>query len=425
MSPRKGRIANDKRTVIMTEYKAGRAAPATGPSTSPHVSASKMRRHWPWLLAIAALLGATIWFFAGAQSGPPGTGYTTRPVQRGNLVARVATTAELRPRTQIEISSELKGVVQSVPVRQNQRILRGDVLATLNSTVFEYAVEQAEAHVATARANLLDAEISLKEAAGKRARAEALRGRNALSEQKLEEVQAEYDRAENKVAINRADLAAKQVALKLKRFDLSRTTIRSPIDGVVLARKAEPGKTMFASSDDGVLFTLAENLEQMELVAKINEADIGAVAEGQQASFTVEAYPDQTFSAIIRDVSFAHTNKHNLVTYEANLDVSNDDLKLRPGMTASVSITTDEAQNALLIPTSALRYRPRAFESGAAPETSGEARAAALVHVLDNGAPKPVHVQIGVRNWEKAEVLSGLSEGQEIITGDLTTEFVQ
>ncbi|WP_404934809.1 efflux RND transporter periplasmic adaptor subunit [Nitratireductor sp. L15S-10] len=390
----------------------------TASDQDPGTGPLRKRRRWPLLLAVAPVLAAGIWVFSGARSGQTGPAYTIQPVERGNLVAQVATTAVLHPRTQIDISSELKGTVQSVPVRQSQRIRRGEVLATLDSTVFEYAVERAEALVATARASLSDAEISLREAERKLERAQALKARNALSEQKLEEMQAERDRAENRVITARADLAANQAELKLKRFDLSRTTIRSPIDGVVLARKAEPGKTMFASSDDGVLFVLAENLEQMELVAKINEADIGAVQRGQQASFTVEAYPDQTFGATIRDVSFAHKTENDLVTYEANLHVRNADLKLRPGMTASVSIKTNETQNALLIPTSALRYRPRTFED-VSPSIPSEASSdLALVHVLENNEPKAVRVKLGVRNWEKAEVLSGLLAGQNVITGE-------
>ncbi|MFC5585698.1 efflux RND transporter periplasmic adaptor subunit [Nitratireductor kimnyeongensis] len=376
------------------------------------------RHHWLLLLSLAAVLATGIWVFASTRSIPAGSAYMLHPVERGDLVAQVATTAVLRPRTQIEISSELKGTVQSVPVQQSQRIRRGDILATLDSTVFQYAVERAEALVATARASLSDAEISLREAERKLERAQALKARSALSEQKLEDMQAERDRARNKVATARADLAANEADLKLRRFDLSRTTIRSPIDGVVLARKAEPGKTMFASSDDGVLFILAENLEQMELVAKINEADIGTVQPGQQSSFTVEAYPDQTFSATIRDVSFAHKTENDVVTYEANLDVRNMDLRLRPGMTASVSIKTDEAHEALLIPTSALRYRPPTLEEASSRLPSGEPGNSALVHVLENDEPRAVRVKLGVRNWEKAEVVSGLSLGQNVITGE-------
>lgn len=409
----------------VTDHESGGVASAIAQGPSDKARSSRKKRHWPLLLTGAALFAAGLWFFAGAPSGQPEAAYASQLVERGNLVARVATTAVLRPRTQIEISSELKGTVQSVPVRQNQRIRRGDILAQLDSTVFEYEVERGEAFVETARASLSDAGISLKEAERKLARARALRAKNALSEQKLEDVQAEYDRAQNRVATARADLSVKQVELRLKLFNLSRTTIRSPIDGVVLSRSAEPGKTMFASSDDGVLFILAEDLERMELIAKINEADIGAVAQGQEASFTVDAYPDRTFSAEIRDVSFVHKSDDNLVTYEANLDVRNSDLKLRPGMTASVSIKTDETENALLIPASALRYRPQIIEEEPVLKGPEGPRDSAVVHVLENGKPKPVQVRLGVRNWEKVEVLSGLSEGQSVVTGDLTGAHAQ
>ncbi|WP_295806753.1 efflux RND transporter periplasmic adaptor subunit [uncultured Nitratireductor sp.] len=393
--------------------------------SSPTAKPPRKRRCWPLLLPVGGLLAAGIWFFSGIQTVQTGATYQSRPVERGNLVIRVATTAMLRPRTQIEISSELKGTVQRVPVRQNQRVSRGDVLAQLDATIFRHQVDRAAALADGALASLADARITQGEAERKLTRAKALRSRNALSQQTLEDTQAEFDRAVNRVAAATADLAAKRVELTLKRFDLNRTTIRSPIDGVVLARKAEPGRTIFATSDDGVLFVLAEDLERMELIARINEADIGAIAKGQQATFTVDAYPDQIFSATIRDVSFAHIRENNVVTYEANLDVRNGDLKLRPGMTASVSIGIGEANEALLIPASALRYRPHAFREDPTQDDFEGTWDTGLVHVLDKDAPKPVRVRLGARDWEKVEVLSGLAEGQKVITGDTADEALQ
>ncbi|MAS15250.1 MAG: efflux transporter periplasmic adaptor subunit [Nitratireductor sp.] len=419
----KGGRRKQQATMDMTNHEVD--GPATAQNREKNTALNPKRRRWPLLLTGAAILATGVWVLAGTQSGQRDSAYTVHPVQRGDLVVQVATTAVLRPRTQVEISSELKGTVHSVPVQQSQRIRRGDILATLDSTVFEYAVERAEAFVATAKASLSDAEISLRKAGRKLERAMALKARNALSEQKLEDIQAEHDRAETRVATARADLKAKEADLKLRRFDLARTTIRSPIDGVVLARKAEPGKTIFASSDDGVLFILAENLDQMELVAKINEADIGAVRSGQEASFTVEAYPDESFNATIRNVSFEHTSENDLVTYEANLDVRNTDLKLRPGMTASVSIRTNAVRDALLIPTSALRYRPRILEDLSSPAASEGSNDLVLVHVLENGKPHAVRVKLGVRNWEKAEVISGLLAGQEVITGEQFGALIQ
>ncbi|WP_367718628.1 efflux RND transporter periplasmic adaptor subunit [Nitratireductor sp. GISD-1A_MAKvit] len=379
---------------------------------------SFLSRRWLLLVSIAGALVAGVWLYSATGSGEAAAAYVSQPVARGDLVVQVSATAVLRPRTQIEIASALKGIVQSVPVLQNQRIRRGDILARLDSTVFQYAVNRSAALVQVAEASLSDAEINLKESEQKLARARALRQNNAISQQRLEDAQAEHERARNRVATARADLGVKKVELKLKRFDLGRTTIRSPINGVVLERNAEPGRTVFASSDDGVLFILAEDLERMELIAKISEADIGTVARGQEASFTVDAYPERTFKAEIRDVSFAHSEENGLVTYEARLDVHNADLRLRPGMTASLTVNTHRTEGALLIPVSALRYRPQEPDGSiTAPDASGSADKP-MVHVLENGLPVPVPVELGVRNWEKAEVLSGLSEGQAVITGE-------
>ncbi|WP_048646465.1 efflux RND transporter periplasmic adaptor subunit [Nitratireductor soli] len=372
-----------------------------------------------------ALLASAAYVMSGTGEATPDH-YAITPVMRGDLIARIATTATLRPLTQVDISSELNGAIQAVFVRENQQVMRGDILAKLDTTSRTLDVESAEASVTASQARLSDAGISLSQAEQNLTRALALSKGNAIAAQKLDEITATRARAANQVKAAEADLAIKRVDLELKRLDLTRSTLRAPINGVVLARRADPGQTVVASTQAPVLFTLAQDLARMELIAKINEADIGAIDKGQKASFTVDAFPERVFEAAIRDVSYAHKTENNIVTYEARLDVSNADLALRPGMTASVSIITGETKDALLVPSSSLRYHP----ASDADNTSTEQSAPSLeqhnrVYILRDGKPQAVRVETGVRNWEKTEILSGLADGTSVITADGEADLVQ
>ncbi|MCR4268043.1 efflux RND transporter periplasmic adaptor subunit [Nitratireductor sp. ZSWI3] len=345
--------------------------------------------------------------------------YLTAPASTGDLVVRIAATATMRPLTQVDLSSELNGTMQSVHVRENQRVRRGDVLGRLDTATRTLDVEIAEAALKAAQARLGDARISLAEAVGKVGRALALSKKRVITPQKVEEATAARDRAANQVTAAEADLSIKQADLKQKRLDLARSTLRAPIDGVILARRTDPGQTVIASTQAPVLFTLAENLERMELIARINEADIGAIAKGQKATFTVDAFPGRVFRAEVSDVSYAHKSENNIVTYGARLEVDNSELLLRPGMTAAVSIVTGEAKGALLVSSSAFRYRPAGKEE-APGDGEGGARPVAgdRVYVLQEGTPRPVDVRRGIGDWQKTQVLSGLEEGAPVIVGE-------
>ncbi|MDS1135664.1 efflux RND transporter periplasmic adaptor subunit [Nitratireductor indicus] len=344
--------------------------------------------------------------------------YRTMQVYRGELTARIATTATLRPLTEVSIASGLSGMVKDVPVRENQRIKRGDVLIRLDARAWEFEVQSAEAAMKVAEAQLSAARTTLEEGERRLQRALALSAGQAITDRQKEEAEAERNRAFNRVEVAEAEMAMRRATLKLRQYDLSRVELRSPIDGIVLARKADPGQTVIAAAEAPALFTLAEDLQRMELIARINEADIGEVTEGQKAVFTVDAFPGRSFQARLRDVSFAHKTENNIVTYEARLDVDNGELLLRPGMTASVSITTGEARDTLLVNSSALRFRPDdGKDAEPAGNQAGADGARALLYRLKNGAPEPVAVEIGISDWDKTQIVSGLSEGDVVITG--------
>jgi HlyD family secretion protein len=252
-----------------------------------------------------------------------------------------------------------------------------------------------------------------------------------VAEQALDTARAVRDRAASAVETAQANLAIAEADLKLQQAELAKSVIYAPIDGIVLTRSVNPGQTVAASTQAPILFVIAENLETMQLNAAIDEADIGTVSAGQAARFTVDAFPDRRFDARIRDISFASTKTEGVVTYQARLDVSNEELLLRPGMTATVNIVTRQSDDALLVPSSAFRFTPpaaapaRSFSltdlfSPPRPRFGGRQQGAGGgrgVWVLENGTPVRKSVEIGATAGDMTEIVSGLEEGAQVITG--------
>jgi HlyD family secretion protein len=348
----------------------------------------------------------------------------------------VSATGTLQPLNQVDISSELSGVVRSVSADENQQVKKGDVLAALDTSKLEAQIERAKASAKAAEANVEDAAVTLRENEKALERAAALAKRGMATDQALEAATATRDRSRSAKDIAEANLAIAQADVKSQQTDLAKSTIYAPIDGIVLTRSVDPGQTVASSLQAPVLFVIAADLKKMELKAAIDEADIGTVKPGQQARFTVDAFPDRTFNADIRDISYASVTTDGVVTYDARLDVINDELLLRPGMTATVTVVTKHAKDALTVPSAAFRYRPAVTETTrswslldmftgrmgrpggnrsrqqAAPAADGSR----TLYILKDGAPQAVNVKIGATNGELTEVLSGLSEGDKVIT---------
>jgi HlyD family secretion protein len=406
-------------------------------------AAKRKRRRWPLLAALLTLAAAGA-YYAFIPASPPQISYRTVPAERGSLTVQVSATGTLAPLTQVDVSTELSGVVRSVSVDENQRVAAGDVLAVLDTARIEAQIERAEANVAAAAARVLDADVTLAETRAALARAEQLASRGMVADQALETAQAAFDRADSAVAIARANQDIAEAELKLQQADLDKSTIYAPIDGIVLTRSLNPGQTVSASTQAPILFVIAENLERMELEAAIDEADIGQVAEGQTARFTVDAFPTRSFDAQISDIAYASVVTEGVVTYEARLAVANDELLLRPGMTATVDIVTREAEDALLVPASAFRFSPAVAQersSGFGLQAlfspprmgmgrrgrggrggAGESREAAdpsqrTLYVMANGAPQATRVTTGSSDGDRIEIVDGLEDGAEIVVG--------
>ncbi|MET3660746.1 efflux RND transporter periplasmic adaptor subunit [Aquamicrobium ahrensii] len=401
--------------------------------------ATKQRRHRLLYAVIALVAAATA--FAGYRylsADAPRIEYVTQPAARSDLVIEVSATGTLQPLTQVDISSELSGIVRSVAVAENQEVRKDDVLATLDTSKLEVQIERAKASAKAAESKVNDAAVTLKENEQALVRTESLTKRGMATAQALEAATATRDRA--KAALDSADanLAIAEADLKAQQTDLAKSTIYAPIDGIVLTRSVDPGQTVASSLQAPILFVIAADLKKMELKAAIDEADIGTVKAGQESRFSVDAFPERRFDATIRDISYASVTTDGVVTYDARLEVENDELLLRPGMTATVTVVTKHAKDALTVPTAAFRYRPvtQQRESGwnalsmltgrmspprerRSQQQQGrqrEADGARMLYVLKNGEPQPVRVQVGSTNGELTEILSGLSEGDLIVT---------
>jgi len=321
------------------------------------------RKHRKWWLivafmAIAGVTTAVVWKRTEKSNSMQ---YQTEKARRGDLTVTVTATGNLEPTNQVEVGSEQSGIIETLEVDYNDHVKIGQVLAKLDTSKLEAEVLQSRAALASARAKVLQTEATIKETRNALSRLEEVRklsNNRAVSQHDLDAAQAALDRALADKASAKATVNQAQAALEANETDLSKAVIHSPINGIVLTRNVEPGQTVAASLQAPVLFTLAEDLTHMELHVSVDEADVGHVKERQEATFTVDAYPDRNFPARITQVRFGSQTVDGVVTYETVLNVDNSDLSLRPGMTATAEITVKKVRNAILVPNAALRFTP-------------------------------------------------------------------
>jgi len=287
--------------------------------------------------------------------------YKTQEVVRGDLTVIVTATGTLKPTNTVDAGSELSGTVKSVEADYNSKVKVGQVLAKLDTTKLEATLTQSQAALESAKAKVLQAQATVAETRAKLAqlqRVRVLSNGKVPSQSDIDAAEAAFERAKADEASTKATVSQAEATVKANETDLSKSVIRSPINGIVLTRSIESGQTVAATMTTPVLFTLAEDLTQMELHVNVDEADIGKVQEGQEANFSVAAYPNRTFEARITQARYGSSTTSGVVTYETVLKVNNSDLSLRPGMTATADITVKKVENAILIPSVALRFTP-------------------------------------------------------------------
>jgi HlyD family secretion protein len=375
-------------------------------------------------LALAAALFA-LWALSRACSGDAALSYETETPHRGELVVHVTATGTLQPINQVDVGSELSGLVREVHVDFNDVVRKGQVIARLDTTRLNAQVLQSEAALEAAAARVEQAKASRLEADAQLARLERVRemsGGRVPSEAELDTARATAARAAAEVASAEAARGQARATLEAFRTDLSKTAIHSPIDGIVLKRTVEPGQTVAASLQAPILFTLAEDLTRMELLVSADEADVSSVAEGQQAKFTVDAWPGESFDAAVVQVRYGADALEGVVTYGVLLRVENPQRKLRPGMTATAEIEVKRIPDALLVPNAALRFTPpQAPEEERSPlrmlfmrrpperpKQAGNSRSREQrVYRLRRGEPEPVDLTVGATDGVFTQVIAG------------------
>jgi len=422
------------------------------------------RRYVKWGVILLVLLVA-LWFLSRWLSGGAEANYATAKVERGALVTTVSATGKLAPTNQVTVGSQLSGLVVKVLVDVNDRVTAGQALAEIDPEQIEDQIRQGQAQLTANQAQVAQAQATLAEAQAQLARLEEvsrLSNGRVPSQTEMQTGRADVQRAQAALAVAKANVLASQAALAQNQTQRARAIIRSPVSGVVLARQVDPGQTVAASFNTPTLFVIAEDLSQMKLEVAIDEADVGAVKEGQRATFTVDAFPGKTFPATITRVdigsnlsvdsasssssstSSSSTTTGQVVSYAADLTVENPDLSLRPGMTATADIVTTEHRNALLVPNAALRFKPesgtgatarpsggitdslsfrpqRRGSSGERTVTMGRGAVQTVYVRGEDGKPRAIQVTTGDTDGFQTEILSGdLRAGMEVITGELS-----
>jgi HlyD family secretion protein len=422
------------------DHKSALTTLLAGPASRPW-----FRRPALWAgLLIVAIASASLWAWLARRDANAAPSYTTQAVALGDLTLSVTASGTLQPTRSISIGSELSGTVVKVNVDVNDKIRKGQVLVELDTAKLRDQILRARATRAGATAKLAQAAATVQEASAQLKRFEdvaRISGGKVPAQAELDGARASVARAVADEGSARAAISDANAALSTDEINLSKASIRAPSDGVVLTRGVDPGNAVAASLQAVTLFTVAEDLAQLRLQVYVDEADVGAVAVGQGATFTVSAHAGRKYPARITRVAFGSTITDNVVTYLTHLDVDNSDLSLRPGMTAVATIVATERKDALLVPNSALRFAPSTAQAatarpaasggivssltprmpgrprrggGAADASTAQAR---QVWVLQAGAAVAVPVVPGISDGRMTEITGGgLRAGMLVIT---------
>ena len=405
----------------------------------------------PWALGAVVLAGAG-WGVVRYQRthAAPEVEWKTAPVDKRKVVARVTASGQLQATVTVQVGAQVSGRVQTLLVDYNDAVKKGQLIAKIDPQLFTAAVEQASANHLSAKASVDRAVAQEKDAEMNLQRANALAAQQLASGSEVQTANTNVSVAKAATQVAKATLAQSSAALHQAQVNLSYTEIHSPIDGTVISRSVDVGQTVAASLQAPVLFTIAEDLRKMQVHTSVAEGDVGRLEKGMEASFTVDAFPGRRFKAVISQIRNAPQTVQNVVTYDAVLDVDNDELKLRPGMTATVTIVWARKDDVVAVPNTALRFRlPPELAASAAAGASGPPGSASVtsatgpapsgsaggrnrggagfrasdtpaertLYVLRGGAAVPVTIQTGLSDGTITEVAKGeLQPGDAVIT---------
>ncbi|HWP56576.1 MAG TPA: efflux RND transporter periplasmic adaptor subunit [Candidatus Acidoferrales bacterium] len=385
--------------------------------------------------SVVALLGVGFWRLGdGAKESP----YIAVAVQRGDITQVVSATGTLQAVITVQVGTQVSGTIDKLYADFNSRVKAGEPVARIKQDKFKAAVDQARANLLAAQSNQAKAKVAVEDTKRTLARHRELMKRQLIAQSELDAAQTAYDAAVAQVEVNTAQVEQARAALNQATVDLENTIIRSPVDGIVISRNVDVGQTVAASLQSPVLFTIANDLSKMEVHTSVDEADVGKIWEGQDVSFTVDAFPTRRFRGKVFQVRNAPTTVQNVVTYNAVVRIDNKELLLKPGMTANVEFLVSRKENVLRLPNMALRFKPPEHKqdaqeilrqanraagasrrrAGGGRSRSGEGRDGRWVRVylLKELRAEPVDIRVGITDGSYTEVVEGdVEEGSQVI----------
>lgn len=364
---------------------------------------------------IVVLLAAGAFIFLRSNGGEPK--FRTEKVSKGDIVTTVTATGTVNAVITVQVGTQVSGTIKRLYVDFNSHVRKGQLIAQIDPALFEEQVAQSSANLLSARASLEKAEAALVDAKRTRDRNKELVSKGLIAQSDFDTSDTNYETAKAGVSAAKASVAQSEAALKNAKTNLGYTRIVSPVDGTVVSRNVDVGQTVAASFQTPTLFTIAQDLTKMQIDTSVDEADIGKVREGEDVDFTVDAYPDVTFKGKVGQVRIAPITVQNVVTYDVVVMVDNPELKLKPGMTANVSIIVAEKKDVLKIPNAALRFRPAVKEAGQLRKRQSTDQGGGVsVYTPVDGKPKRIPITLGISDGSFTEVAGGnLKEGQEVI----------
>lgn len=381
------------------------------------------------VLAVAAILivaGIVLFFFLKRK---PEISYKTARIERGTIVSTVAATGNLSAVTTVQVGTQVSGTIQKLYVDYNSRVKKGQAIAEIDPSLFNASVEQSQGNYLNAEANLQKARVTLADAERTYNRNRKLLTDGIISQSDYDVAETAYQAAKAGLKAGEGSVAQNRGSLMQSKTNLRYSVIRSPVDGVVISRAVDVGQTVAASFQTPTLFTIAQDLTKMQIEVSVDEADISRIKLDQNASFTVDSYPEQSFKGKVVQIRSAPIINQNVVTYITVVNVDNSDLKLKPGMTANVSIEVDSRDNVLKLPPAALRFKPKTKDDakpatkqpGSMDAGKGQHKGKGKqVYILKENRPVAVPITTGISNNTSIEIVeSTLKEGDEVIVEQL------
>lgn len=379
---------------------------------------SRASKNILWVIVVLLLVSVSSLYIAAQEAPAPAPSHAFATVERGDLQTSVSATGTLSPLITVLVGSQVSGIIDKVYADFNSQVHAGDVVAQIEPSLFKAQVAQAKANFDRAVAAQEKALVEMQEAQREFARVTRLRQRNVMSESEADAARFRYQAAVVEQKVKKAEVAQAKAALQQAQVNLTHTTIYAPIDGVVLSRDVAVGQTVAASLQAPTLFTIAQDLRHMQINTDVDEAFIGMIREGQSVSFTVFAYPEQVFKGKVAQIRLNPKVESEVVLYNCIIHVDNSALKLKPGMTATVTIEVAHRENVLKVPNAALRYVP-----DLAPERLTALRKElslnnneAIIWTLAEDGIKPLKVSVGLTSDRETEIAAeGLTVGTKVV----------